>query len=72
MSQYAIPTLTNDQLETAAAAEIGAETRVFYSMTPVRQVAALEMSAAGDGSTAAGATLTAEQSYVPDALLTGG
>lgn len=72
MSNYAIPTLTNDQLETAAAAEIGAETRVFYSMSPVRQVAALEMSAAGDGATAAGATLTLEQSYRPDALLSAG
>lgn len=69
MSKYAIPTLTSDQLELAASAELGAETRAFYSFTPTRRLGVLEMAGAGDGATAANATLTTESSYVPDASL---
>lgn len=65
MSKYNIPTIADEDLDTATSAEVGAEVRVYASYDPVRLAAEIELDAAGSGVDATGATLILDRAYKP-------
>lgn len=57
MSQFAIPTIADEDLDMSISPQLGEETRVKFSYSPVYQVGSIEMDAAGSG------TLYNERTY---------